>query len=120
MLRFFANMTQSQIGEEVGISQMNVSRLLTRTLAQLREGLISDAETSRARPFIIDGLSATLARCVERLGSMAVEAPWRAPRRLLSAWVPYWPRAGTVGAVADTWRWGACRFGTRGGPDRSH
>ncbi|CAM5648923.1 RNA polymerase sigma factor SigF [Streptomyces griseoloalbus] len=35
MLRFFANMTQSQIGEEVGISQMHVSRLLTRTLAQL-------------------------------------------------------------------------------------
>ncbi|MEU7014237.1 RNA polymerase sigma factor SigF [Streptomyces sp. 2RAF24] len=42
MLRFFANMTQSQIGEEVGISQMHVSRLLTRTLAQLREGLIAD------------------------------------------------------------------------------
>ncbi|MER7911146.1 MULTISPECIES: RNA polymerase sigma factor SigF [unclassified Streptomyces] len=42
MLRFFANMTQSQIGEEVGISQMHVSRLLTRTLAQLRDGLISD------------------------------------------------------------------------------
>ncbi|MEF9884212.1 RNA polymerase sigma factor SigF [Streptomyces sp. P9-A4] len=42
MLRFFANMTQSQIGEEVGISQMHVSRLLTRTLAQLREGLIGD------------------------------------------------------------------------------
>jgi RNA polymerase sigma-B factor len=42
MLRFFANMTQSQIGEQVGISQMHVSRLLTRTLSQLREGLISD------------------------------------------------------------------------------
>jgi RNA polymerase sigma-B factor len=43
MLRFFSNMTQSQIGEEVGISQMHVSRLLTRTLAQLREGLIAEA-----------------------------------------------------------------------------
>ncbi|GAB3969346.1 RNA polymerase sigma factor SigF [Streptomyces sparsus] len=42
MLRFFGNMTQSQIGEEVGISQMHVSRLLTRTLAQLREGLITE------------------------------------------------------------------------------
>ncbi|AXI78745.1 RNA polymerase sigma factor SigF [Peterkaempfera bronchialis] len=42
MLRFFANMTQSQIGEEIGISQMHVSRLLTRTLAQLREGLTSE------------------------------------------------------------------------------
>ncbi len=42
MLRFFANMTQSQIGEEVGISQMHVSRLLTRTLSQLREGLTAE------------------------------------------------------------------------------
>ncbi|MHA4816499.1 RNA polymerase sigma factor SigF [Streptomyces aculeolatus] len=42
MLRFFGNMTQSQIGDEVGISQMHVSRLLTRTLAQLRAGLIAD------------------------------------------------------------------------------
>jgi RNA polymerase sigma-B factor len=43
MLRFFGNMTQSQIGEEIGISQMHVSRLLTRTLATLREGLIAEA-----------------------------------------------------------------------------
>jgi RNA polymerase sigma-B factor len=42
MLRFFANMTQSQIGEDIGISQMHVSRLLTRTLAQLRLGLIAE------------------------------------------------------------------------------
>jgi RNA polymerase sigma-B factor len=42
LLRFFANMTQSQIGEVVGISQMHVSRLLTRTLAHLRERLISE------------------------------------------------------------------------------
>jgi RNA polymerase sigma-B factor len=40
MLRFFRNMTQSQIAEEVGISQMHVSRLLARTLAQLREKLL--------------------------------------------------------------------------------
>ena len=32
-------MTQSQIAEEIGISQMHVSRLLARTLAQLRTGL---------------------------------------------------------------------------------
>jgi RNA polymerase sigma-B factor len=42
MLRFFRNMTQSQIAAEVGISQMHVSRLLARTLAQLREGLLVD------------------------------------------------------------------------------
>jgi RNA polymerase sigma-B factor len=40
MLRFFGNMTQSQIAGELGISQMHVSRLLARTLAQLREGLL--------------------------------------------------------------------------------
>ena len=40
VLRFFRNMTQSQIAAEVGISQMHVSRLLARTLAQLREELL--------------------------------------------------------------------------------
>ncbi|NLU85159.1 SigB/SigF/SigG family RNA polymerase sigma factor [Rhodococcus sp. HNM0569] len=39
MLRFFGNMTQTQIAEHVGISQMHVSRLLTKTLAQLRRQL---------------------------------------------------------------------------------
>jgi RNA polymerase sigma-B factor len=39
LLRFFRQMTQSQIAAEVGISQMHVSRLLTRTLADLRESI---------------------------------------------------------------------------------
>ena len=39
LLRFFKNMTQSQIADEIGVSQMHVSRLLTRTLAQLRRSL---------------------------------------------------------------------------------
>ncbi|WP_299034493.1 SigB/SigF/SigG family RNA polymerase sigma factor [uncultured Pseudokineococcus sp.] len=38
-LRFVRGMSQSEIAAEVGISQMHVSRLLTRTLAQLREHL---------------------------------------------------------------------------------
>ncbi|MEV5437952.1 RNA polymerase sigma factor SigF [Streptomyces sp. NPDC052682] len=38
-LRFVAGMTQSEIGEELGISQMHVSRLLSRTLVRLRKGL---------------------------------------------------------------------------------
>ncbi|MFD3481933.1 MULTISPECIES: RNA polymerase sigma factor SigF [unclassified Streptomyces] len=41
-LRFVANMTQSEIGEELGISQMHVSRLLSRTLVRLRKGLTLD------------------------------------------------------------------------------
>src|ERR671919_1289847 len=36
-LRFFRGMTQTRIAEELGISQMHVSRLLSRTLATLRE-----------------------------------------------------------------------------------
>lgn len=43
MMRFFNEMTQSQIAQELGISQMHVSRLLTRTLAQLRAGLFQEA-----------------------------------------------------------------------------
>ncbi|WP_181784575.1 sigma-70 family RNA polymerase sigma factor, partial [Pseudonocardia pini] len=39
MLRFFGDMTQTQIAERLGISQMHVSRLLARTLADLRSGL---------------------------------------------------------------------------------
>lgn len=38
-LRFFKGMTQSEIAAQVGISQMHVSRLLARTLAQLRQAL---------------------------------------------------------------------------------
>ncbi|MBJ8347816.1 SigB/SigF/SigG family RNA polymerase sigma factor [Antrihabitans sp. YC2-6] len=39
LYRFFGNMTQTQIAEKLGISQMHVSRLLGRTLAQLRQQL---------------------------------------------------------------------------------
>jgi RNA polymerase sigma-B factor len=39
LLRFFKNMTQSEIAAEIGVSQMHVSRLLTRTLQQLRSAL---------------------------------------------------------------------------------
>lgn len=43
MLRFFGNLTQTQIAEQVGISQMHVSRLLAQTLDRLRSRL--DPET---------------------------------------------------------------------------
>jgi RNA polymerase sigma-B factor len=40
-LRFVQELTQAEIGASLGISQMHVSRLLTRTLARLRAGLMS-------------------------------------------------------------------------------
>lgn len=42
MLRYFRNMTQSQIAVEVGVSQMHVSRLLTKTLDTMRMALAED------------------------------------------------------------------------------
>ena len=41
-LRFFHGMTQSQIAEEIGVSQMHVSRLLAKSLDTLRAGLLDD------------------------------------------------------------------------------
>jgi RNA polymerase sigma-B factor len=41
-MRFFDNMTQSQIAAQTGISQMHVSRLLGRSLRILREALLAD------------------------------------------------------------------------------
>ncbi|OLB78423.1 MAG: RNA polymerase subunit sigma [Actinobacteria bacterium 13_2_20CM_2_71_6] len=42
ILRFFGNLTQTQIAERVGISQMHVSRLLAKSLAALR-GQLTEA-----------------------------------------------------------------------------
>ena len=42
-MRFYENMTQAQIAEQIGVSQMHVSRLLAKSLAQLRSGLVEPA-----------------------------------------------------------------------------
>jgi RNA polymerase sigma-B factor len=39
VLRFFESMTQTQIADRVGISQMHVSRLLAKSLSRLRDQL---------------------------------------------------------------------------------
>ena len=44
MLRFYGNLTQEQIGDRLGISQMHVSRLLERALAYLRAQITGPAE----------------------------------------------------------------------------
>jgi len=43
VMRFFGNMTQSQIATQLGISQMHVSRLLAHAIGALREGLLAEA-----------------------------------------------------------------------------
>ncbi|WP_405771608.1 RNA polymerase sigma factor SigF [Streptomyces sp. NBC_00080] len=40
-MRFVEELTQAQIGEHLGVSQMHVSRLLSRTIARLREGMLT-------------------------------------------------------------------------------
>ncbi len=56
LLRFFADLTQSEIAEELGISQVHVSRLLTATLARLRAAVdqpptaLSPAPAARSWP----------------------------------------------------------------------
>jgi RNA polymerase sigma-B factor len=47
-LRFFADKTQSEIGAEIGVTQMQVSRLLSRALQRLREQL--EDEPGAGRP----------------------------------------------------------------------
>ena len=38
-LRFYGNQTQTQIAEQIGVSQMHISRIIARALAQLRADL---------------------------------------------------------------------------------
>jgi RNA polymerase sigma-B factor len=47
-MRFYGNLTQAEIGERLGISQMHVSRLLARALRYLRDRLLGDDEEAAA------------------------------------------------------------------------
>jgi RNA polymerase sigma-B factor len=40
MMRFFGHMTQTQIADRIGVSQMHVSRLLATSLARLRDSIV--------------------------------------------------------------------------------
>ena len=41
-LRFFSGLTQSQIAQQIGISQMHVSRLIRRSLEKIRDEIAAD------------------------------------------------------------------------------
>jgi RNA polymerase sigma-B factor len=44
-LRFFEGLTQSQIAQQVGISQMHVSRLIRRSLEKIREEIAAEEDS---------------------------------------------------------------------------
>jgi RNA polymerase sigma-B factor len=44
LLRFYGNMTQAEIGEQVGLSQMHVSRLITQALSYLRDRMLGSEQ----------------------------------------------------------------------------
>jgi RNA polymerase sigma-B factor len=46
-LRFFEGLTQSQIAQQVGISQMHVSRLIRRSLEKLRQEIATEQPAKR-------------------------------------------------------------------------
>jgi RNA polymerase sigma-B factor len=50
VMRFYGNLTQTEIGDRLGISQMHVSRLLARALAHLRSKLLDPGGTPDAQP----------------------------------------------------------------------
>src|SRR6202012_4268100 len=47
-LRFFEGLTQSQIAQQVGISQMHVSRLIRRALEKIRDEIAAEGEPGPA------------------------------------------------------------------------
>jgi RNA polymerase sigma-B factor len=50
LLRFYGNMSQAEIGQHLGISQMHVSRLLAGALDYLRGRLVSEDSETRVQP----------------------------------------------------------------------
>ena len=51
LMRFYGNLTQAEIGDRLGISQMHVSRLLTRALTHLKSKMLDESDEPRfARP----------------------------------------------------------------------
>jgi RNA polymerase sigma-B factor len=49
LLRFYGNMTQAEIGQQLGLSQMHVSRLISQSLSYLRERMLGPDQSELGR-----------------------------------------------------------------------
>ncbi len=49
-MRFFEDMTQSRIADRLGISQMHVSRLISRSCARVRNEVMAERSGRRGNP----------------------------------------------------------------------
>jgi RNA polymerase sigma-B factor len=48
LLRFYGNMTQAEIGQQLGLSQMHVSRLITQSLGYLRDRMLGSEQLAES------------------------------------------------------------------------
>ncbi len=65
-LRFYQGLTQREVGEEVGVTQMQVSRILNRVLAALRQRLDPNASGSKTPVDAVSMKSVEISRVVRQ------------------------------------------------------
>jgi transposase InsO family protein len=84
-------MTQAQIAARIGVSQMQVSRLLTRSLARLRDGMHDDTDGTPRVPGRKEAKYTAMFDAVfTAVGIRIVRTPPRAPRA--NAYAERWVR----------------------------
>ena len=93
LLRVYGDLTQAQIGERLGISQMHVSRLLAHALGYLRERLLATPGPGRGRR------DSPRRKLTGRAGALPFSF---SPRGTHPSWSvrPWWPRDAPVRRAA--------------------
>jgi RNA polymerase sigma-B factor len=110
LLRFYGNMTQAEIGERLGISQMQVSKLLARALTHLRGRIAGqDAGPRRLRPGPATGPagygSSSGGSAARRASMVTSSRSWPPPNRdttsctRATTWAAGWPASPASSSV---------------------